>query len=73
MRRKWGWHNNSVNGQNQVRQKARGELPFPKSNSEIKKYVRANLPGSETIGTGADQKGRSARGQKKRFGVDYMP
>jgi hypothetical protein len=49
MRRKWGWHNNSVNG-------------------EIKsQYVRANLPGSEKNGTGTDQKGRSARGQKKRF------
>ena len=35
------WHNNPVNGQNQVRQKARAELPFPKYNSEIKKYGKS--------------------------------
>jgi hypothetical protein len=51
MRRKWGWHNNSVNGQNQVRQKARAELPFPKNNSEIKKYGQI-CPAQKKLGQG---------------------
>ena len=44
MKRKWGWHNNLVNGQNQVRQKARAELPLPKNNSETKKQGQIRPP-----------------------------
>jgi hypothetical protein len=66
MRRKWGWHNNSVNGQNQVRQKARAELPFPKNNSEIKKYGQI-CPAQKKLGQGQTKRADLPAGRKRGF------
>jgi hypothetical protein len=66
MRWKWGWHNNPVNGQNQVRQKARAELPFPKYNSEIKKYGRI-CPAQKKLGQGQTKRADLPAGRKRGF------
>jgi hypothetical protein len=66
MRWKWGWHNNPVNGQNQVRQKARAELPFPKYNSEIKKYGRI-CPAQKILGQGQTKRADLPAGRKRGF------
>jgi len=55
-----------VNGQNQVRQKARAELPFPKNNREIKKYGQI-CPAQKKLGQGQTKRTDLPAGRKRGF------
>ena len=49
--------------------KSKGRTALSKKNSDTKKYNKGSSARLGKNGTGTDQKGRSARGQKKRLSL----